>query len=294
MKKTIIICILVLLCVFAISSCDQKKDTKNDPTPQSTDTATPGPTPVPTESSTPKPTKEPLPSEELGKPSDKSEVIYENDFFEEDLDDTLLVTYNVYSFKDGKIILNSEDGGKSFKGWNALTPDIDCFPSDAYQWEFHIEFETEFPENDTSSWMATIIGARVSNYVSAIANTDDGIWVAFTENNKVTVFPSASRTKEYWPAGAVAVDIPEGFGEMKKLVVVDTGDSLYYYMNTAEEENVLILRIDIDEDYITVFNASGEEVFKADNFLDMEMGNHFKIFSHFAHTYIDSLAIKAY
>lgn len=248
----------------------------------------------PTEEPTPKPTKEPLPEGERGKPSEKSEVAYENDFIEEDLDGTLLVTTNIYSFKDGKLILNSEDGGRTWDGWNSLTPDIDCNTFDTHQWEFHIEFESRFPEDVTSPWIATIIGARVSDYVSSIANTDDGIWVAFTENNQITVFPSGARTKEYWPDGAVTVDIPEGFGEMRKLVIVDTGDSLYYYMNTAEEENVLILKIDINESEIKVFDANGEELCKAENFLDMDLGNHFKVFSHFAYTFIDSIAVKAY
>ena len=47
---------------------------------------------------------------------------------------------------------------------------------------------------------------------------------------------------------------------------MDTGDSLYYYMNTAEEENVLILKIDINESEIKVFDANGEELCKAETF----------------------------
>ena len=79
---------------------------------------------------------------------------------------------------------------------------------------------------------------------------------------------------------------------MKKVVIVDTGDSIFYYMNTTEEENVLILRVDLTEDTIKVFDGSGKKVFEAENYLDMEEGNHFKVFSHITGTVIDSLKLK--
>ena len=100
------------------------------------------------------------------------------------MDGTLLVTTNIYSFKDGKLILNSEDGGRTWDGWNSLTPDIDCNTFDTHQWEFHIEFESRFPEDVTSPWIATIIGARVSDYVSSmpIPMTEYG-WLLRKQSN---------------------------------------------------------------------------------------------------------------
>jgi len=263
------------------------------PTPVPTQSVTEAPTQGPTP--TPSPTKEPLSEEKLGKPTDKTEIIYENDFSDDDFEGDILVQQGNYSVKDGKLYLNSLDGGETWGGWIGLTPDIACYPSEAYQWEFRIEFQSVYPhETGDAPWMATIIGARVCNYTTSIADTDYGIWVGFTERNKVTVYPSGSKTRGFWPAGAVSVDIPEGFGEMKRLVIVDTGESLFYYMNTAEEENVLILRIDITTEKIKVLDASGKEVYNTDNYLDMEEGHHFKIFSHITGTIIDSMAIRAY
>ncbi|HHT93140.1 MAG TPA: hypothetical protein GXZ66_06490 [Clostridiaceae bacterium] len=292
MVKRLLSCALIVVFVFVFTSCKQA-ETNEGPTPEQTESVTKGPTQGPTP--TPSPTKEPLSEEELGKPTDKSDIIYGNDFSDDDFAGEILVQQGNFSVKDGKLYLNSPDGGETWGGWVAITPDIDCYPSDAYQWEFHIEFQSVYPqETGDAVWMATIIGARVCNYNSAIADTDDGFWVGFTERNSITIYPSGSQTKGYWPGGAATVEIPEGFGEMKKVVIVDTGNSLFYYMNTSEEENVLILKADITEDKIIVFDGSGKKVFEAENFLDMQEGNHFKVFSHITGTVIDSLEIKAY
>lgn len=292
MKRKLIIFILIAVCIFALAACD-KEEGKNDAT--SSPTPVPTPTAEPTEAPTPAPTKEPLPEGELGLPSEKSEVIYFTDFSDDDIEGNLLIQNGEFSITNGKFYLCSKDGGETWASWGGLTPDFACYPSEAHQWEFHLEFQSTYPaESGDAPWMATIIGARVCNYLSSIADTDDGIWVGFTERDSITVYPSGSNTEKYWPAGAVKVNIPEGFGDMKKLVLVDTGESIFYYMNTAEEETVLILRIDISEEEIKVFNGEGNEVYKTDNYLDMQEGNHFKIFNHMAATVIGSLAIKEY
>lgn len=293
--KKFFVVLSAVLCVFILISCSKDSGPASTDKPQAT--ATKGPTAVPTEAPTPAPTKEPLPAGELGLPSDKSEVVFTTDFSGDELDELVLSKDDAYSIKDGKLYISSRDNGETFGGWTTITPDVDCYPKDAYQWEFHIDFQSYYPaDTGDAPWMATIIGARVANYTSAIADMDDGIWVGFTHRNSVTVYPSGSSTgsMKWWPAGAVTVSIPEGFSEMRKLVIVDTGDSLYYYMTTSANERVLILKIDITEDNIIVYDGQGNEKKKVDNYLDMEEGNHFKIFNHMAAAVVDSMTIKAY
>ncbi|HOA31881.1 MAG TPA: hypothetical protein PKM70_08145, partial [Clostridia bacterium] len=118
MIKRFLFCALIVVFVFVFSSCKQA-ETEDTPTPEPTQSVTEGPTAAPTP--TPSPTKEPLSEEELGKPTDKADIIYENDFSDDDFAGEILVQRGTYSVKDGKLYLNSEDGGETWGGWVAIT-----------------------------------------------------------------------------------------------------------------------------------------------------------------------------
>lgn len=291
MKRLIFVLLLVL--IFTLVACDRPVDEPVATTAPVAANETPSP--EPTDEPTPAPTKEPLAEGELGKPSDKSELVYEGDFTQGDLDENLLSQRGSYSVENGKLYITSSDGGESFAGWDCITPDFDCYPDDAIQWEFHLNFRSSHYHTDPmGAWYATVIGARVSNYVTAIADTDDGIWVAFNQGNKCMVYPSGSKSLGLWPSKGLSINIPEGFGEAKTIIIVDTGDSLFYYMITSENEEVLILKIDITEDEIVVFDGEGVEKKRQDNYLEMDEGYHFKIFTHMSATTVNYMAIKAY
>lgn len=291
--------IVILICVLSIillASCN-KVDNKESPTatPENTITTrptvevTPGPTGEPT------PSKEPLPENELGLPSEKAEIVYENNFDDEDV--LLYFQKNLYSIDNGILYLGSDDNGETWKDWDCISPLFEANTSEAYQWEFHMKFKAYYArETSMTPWHTTLVGARIANFAGSIASGDDGIWVGFSKKNTAVVYPSGSHkdSEGYWPAGAVTIDIPEGFEESKNLIVVDTGDSLFYYIDTANESNVLILRIDITEDEILVYDSEGNQKHKSPNYLDMEYGYYFKVFNHNAGLEVDRLILKAY
>ena len=55
-------------------------------------------------------------------------------------------------------------------------------------------------------------------------------------------------------------------------------ETLFYYMNTSRGKYTYIKADITKTDY--VFDGSGKKVLKPENFLDMQEGNHFKVFSH--------------
>ncbi len=293
MKEKLVI-ILAALLIFTLASCDEANKQGN-PTAQKTAKVTASITTEPTEAPTAAPTKEPLPTAELGLPSDKSEVVYTCSFDQDELDGSILVQSGKYSIKNGKFYLCSTDGGETFGGWDCMTPDVECNPGEVYQWELHMDLQSYYPaETGDAPWMATLVGCRIVNYQSSIADTDDGFWVGFSHRNEVVVYPSGSSTNSegYWPAGAMTISIPEGFAEMHKVIIVDTGNSIYYYMVTAAGERVLILKADITEDKIIVSDKEGNSK-EFTNYLD-PAGNHFKVFNHMPACVIDEVTIKSY
>lgn len=80
---------------------------------------------------------------------------------------------------------------------------------------------------------------------------------------------------------------------MLNLILVDTGPSLFYYID-KDGENLLLLRIDITDEEVIIFNDQGDKKYREVNYLNMDMGSYFKVFTHSSGTAIDYMAIKSY
>ncbi len=242
----------------------------------------------------PEPTNSPLPSGELGKPQTNAKVEYIDDFNDK-LNERSLIQAEKYSISNSKLFLSSTDNGKTFKQWDCLIPDLHYDFGNHTQWEFHTELKTYYPgSTGDSPWKATMIGCRVQNTKVSIPNSDDGFWVAFTSRDTVSVFPggSSKNSEGWWPAGAVTVNIPEGFSEMHKVIVVDTQNSIFYYIVKSSGETTLILRADISEENIKIYDGNGTKLKEVPNYLPESGG--FKIFNHLTATVIEKVQIKSY
>ena len=273
---------LLLVCTFIFVGCDSEGP---EATPEPTETATKEPTPEPTPTPTPKPTVEPIAEEKKGIPQKDAEVIFEDNFEEDNLDMYLTAQPNWLSVEDGKLVMRED--------WTAFIPDINYeLGVEHSQYEMTVTFNSA-AETDDNPWSSLFIACRGPLDMSVPIATQDGyFWVAFNRAAKAYVYPGGGG--EYsgaaWNLKYFAIDLPEDFSEPHKITVVDCGDVICYYMNTAEEEHYLILKATFEEDEIVIFGNDGSEIWREKNMLQDE--GSFMFFNHYGKTDIDDIVIK--
>jgi hypothetical protein len=295
MKRFLILSIVLISLVFFGCQKDIEKDPSPTPSPTETEKVdkTDAPTPEPTEEKTPEPTKEPLPGEQLGIPQDDAEIIYLDDFVDNYINPEALFRYN-----NGHEVVEEQLYLSTYKGVPVEL--VDTYSPDYYceakvdgisQVQFHLRFKTSHERAEKDPWMSAVIGVRVYEPMGNSfkpSDEDSGMYMAVTQFNKILVYHGIPGQ---WPRGAFSMEIPNGFGEMCELVIVDTGDKLFYYQKLEGSELTLFMTIELS-DQIKCFDADGNEVYSADNNLKEDKGGYFKIFNHFGRTVIDEFSIK--
>ncbi len=297
MKKTLVVILLIVSITLVFTAC---KDTGNKPNDKVNATATPAATETPVATATPEPTATPVPGptlkplseEEKGKPQKDAEIIAIEDF-----DDGTIDYDNFQTKSDENIVI--KDGEMHIETvWAAIAPLYEDYgigtKHNQYEWSSDVYITHKMGD---APHVAYWVGARVPK--EATADYPGGFWLAFNYSKTVYVYPGGNNFKdqngnlvESWAAKCFSIKAPEDFTTKHKVTVVDTGDALYYYMNTATEENYLLLKVEFDGADLICYGNDGTQVFAGENVVNEIPA--FSIFSHRSKTHTDNVVLKGY
>ena len=113
----------------------------------------------------------------------------------------------------------------------------------------------------TSPWSSLFVGCRGPEGNVTIADKIGYFWVAFNKDAK----PMSILEVEECIMGSsgilkyFTIDLPEDFTENHTVTVVDCGDIIAYYMNTAEEDYYLILKVTFEGEELVIHDHDGNE-----------------------------------
>lgn len=286
-KRSIIFFLLIIVLIIALVACTNDE---KEPTPEPTVQVTVKITPEPTATPTPKPTLEPLSEEKRGIPQADAEVLFHDDFSED--------SYDNYLTSQGTNMTWSEEGYLDLTklDWSAFTPDIEYYLGGDYnQYQLEVSFYNTGEKADSPPWESLFIACRGPEGMNPPIATNDGyFWVAFNNKNKVAVYPGGGA--DSYPGGSTwehkyfTITVPETFTETHTVTVVDSGDTICYYMNTADEDYYLILRAEFDEGDLVIYGNNGDEIWR--EMCVIEEDGAFMFFCHYGRTIVEEISIK--
>lgn len=299
--RRIMLLILVAMISFVFISCNKENTPNATKEPQKTPVETSDATPTKESEETPDPaTPEPteslpkLDQSQLGKPQKDAIVVFEDYFEDGQYNPEVIMRYQkYYGIIDDRLYLSYI--GVSDEWFNAAqsySPAVYSeFDDKISQYEYHITFQTSYPDSNKDPWMGCIVGIRVyepSGDDYKPSDADSGLYLSVTENTELVLYHGVPG---HWPKGACKINIPVSFKETHKLTIVDAKGLIYYYVDTEAGENTLFMRVDMTGDNLIVYDAEGNEVYKAANNLKDQTGV-LKLFNHFAKTIVDEVVIK--
>lgn len=199
---------------------------------------------------------------------------------------------------NGKMNLCLDANGNYINSWVGWGLDLPCFLEEYEQYELSFELQSFKPAEGRSTWDAFFMGAFISDHTGAkpyytnANETADGFWVTFTNETQINVYFGGIN----WPNPLVTISVPEGFDTAKRLYVITNQNGVYYWMETAAREQILLVSAVFTENdrTVTVYDGSGQSVWSGENEIDRSVGAFFRAFNHFCPTQIDNLLLKAY
>lgn len=181
---------------------------------------------------------------------------------------------------DGQLYF-PHDGTQFKKIWSVWSPLTDASVKDYRQVQLSMDMKSFRPANDNevNSWTSTYIGCYVSNYSSTIPNSPgDGLWFSFAPEGEITVLGGNENS---WPAGFAKVKIPQGFGDMQHIDIICTEDyTTYIYASYNGEETRLLLKAEMSETELLIYDGNGDLVNKTANQRANCAGDYFSVFVH--------------
>ena len=279
-KLTFMLMLCLAICFFGLTSCDNTSESGQASENLSDSQTEP---------------LEPFYEEGPGRPDPSSEIVYEERFRGNRLSDDTVMG-NIYSESDYAI----ENGLLTFATDTAhsLAIDIPLTAGGEYrQIEYYIDFSACFgsslPNDTGATWMACFVGVRLDTVDANPFNEDGGYWLAVLQGRHILVYPSGMAANETWPAGEFEAMLGPGesFFVINQLLIVDTGDELYFYFVPKKSgELSLFLRVEIAGEEIKSYDKDGALLNVSDNYLGK--GGYLKLFNHFAETYVEKIVIK--
>lgn len=284
-KKLIVLCLILVFTLVFASACKKDGEKSADPTATPTQEATATPEPTPTKE--PGPTLKPITAEEKGKPHKDAEVLISEDFEDGEISETeFFIKYPEYmDIADGIMSITRE--------WSAVSPEYSYELGTKHnQYEFSTKFKISHLQGDAPH-VAYWIGARVPT-VERTADYPGGFWLAINYSKTINVYPSGDNfpDAQSWAQKYFSITVPEGFDTEHTVTVIDTGDALYFYMDTADNENYLILKAEFDGEDLLVYDKDGNQIWAGENGVNED--TQFSIFSHRSKTHTDIITLKGY
>lgn len=291
MKSKVIASLLSICLILSVfTACQSKKiASSSSPSTKASSSPTVKASTAPTNSSavstaTAVPVVANIAEAEKGKPFKGASVLLSENFDNNDFDASLaeLQQSQAIEFKDGKMTV-----GIAERNWGCYNT-VETFSADGStynQVEYSVTFNTLGEiDKPVGKFIALFVGVRINGNI--IPTEVGGFWVAFSNQKIVTVYPGTS----CWPLGAVDIEIPVDPSTIQTVTVIDNGSKIYYYITGENGADYLIFRADLTESNIKIIKNDGSVAYECANQLSAE--GSFKLFNHFAVTYIDKLSIK--
>lgn len=276
-----------------LSSCDNGNGDDVDNTKEPVITDVPGDTTEkPKETKEPGPTLKPITEDELGKPHPEAEVLLKLDFEDGEIneDEFRLLYPEFIEIEDGYMHITEE--------WSAVIPKyLYGLGEDHNQYEFSTTFYISHLVPDAPH-AAYWVGARVPE--EGYGAYPGGIWLAFNYTKDVRVFisgdnfidPETGEVIKDFARQFFTITAPESLDEEHTITVVDTEDEIFFYMNTEDDEQYLLIRAVLDGADLIFYDKDGNEVFAGENVVNDQTS--FSVFSHRTKSHTDEIILKGY
>ena len=206
---------------------------------------------------------------------------------------SMLEIYEPADESSAKISENATNIFESGEKEGTLTISKSYEPGKEYgQYEFHLNLTSYSEVNDDSPWKASFVGARLPERRQN-ATEPGGIFIALRGENEACLYVGCGAKAKIWNEPVASVKLPENFKTAHKIVVVDTGDVIKYYMYTTSGEEILIctIRVSAEYDQIVVRNSDNNIIYAGTAVVNDS--GYFGVWSHGAKTITSDIAIKA-
>ncbi len=162
------------------------------------------------------------------------------------------------------------------------------------QYEFHLNLTSYSEVGDESPWKASFVGVRLPEKRKD-ATELGGIFIALRSANEACLYVGGkAKNASLWQEPITAIKLPENFKDAHKLVVVDTGDIIKYYMYLENGEQFLIctIRVSAEYDQIVVRDPEGNLIYAGTAVVNDD--GYFGVWSHGVTTISSDIEIKAF
>lgn len=158
---------------------------------------------------------------------------------------------NVASISENATVITTENDKD-----NTFTVNKEYTMNDGYSsYEFHLNLSSK-PSSQVNQWTGTYIGARISarRDTPSSSTYTGGIWVGVNGSDEAILCMSTKRA---------TLKLPEATDTPHKYIVVDTENTIKYYMETSDGTRHLFCTVTFSEEYdqICVRDASNKIVF---------------------------------
>ena len=161
------------------------------------------------------------------------------------------------------------------------------------QYEFHLNLKsTSEIAGSTEPTEASFVGVRITDKRKT-ARDPGGIYLAFNGTKQASLFFGRGGDRYSWNYRPSFVTLPEDFSTAHKLVVVDAGDVIKYYMDSSDGNRYMICSIHLSEEYdqAVVRDHNNRIVYSGSAVVNKD--GYFGVWSYRANTSMTDIAIKA-
>ncbi len=168
---------------------------------------------------------------------------------------------------------NAVELAKEADADNTFTVNNQYTVSEGYSsYEFHCNIQTKPSSTDTTAWTGTYIGARIPTRrdTPSASTYTGGIWIGLDGSDTANLCLSSRRA---------TMKLPEKTDTPHKFTVVDTEDTIKFYMETSAGEQVLFCTVNVCDEYdqIAVYDMNNELIYY--NPINIESTGFFKVWT---------------
>lgn len=185
------------------------------------------------------------------------------------------------------------DYASNSSGWGEAAPSYKYTPGSTYsQFEFHLNLKVTSSQ-DAHTWNSCYIGARLPSSGQE-PTRDGGVWLAFKNNNKAYLYAGINQEVNNWNQVPLAtISLPEAITSEHKIIVVDDGELIKFYMLKTNGSRVLLctVRANTNLDKMSVWDANNKMIYTGKAVVNSY--GFFKVWSHQAVSTATNIEIKA-
>ena len=267
------------------------------------ETQAPEETAAPTDEPTAAPPSKPALGDNKGKPftegQEHVDTLYFEDFNGKTVDDLLedagTLSTDLLEVNDGKLCLSFVSGVPEVNHNSFFAQIFDEF-GDYEQFELSFDYKIALPRNDLKQyeWAGLMIGCFVNEPTGFVPTTaGNGLFFGLNDKGRFPVYGvGESGSEGGWPDKSMILEFGQKdyFDEERHVTMIQTDDlKAYLYI-----DGTFVCHMEVGEDEVTLFDASGNKVASAENNVGNMSGSAMMVWTHLTGAVIDNFCVKAY